>query len=89
MTGIWPSAHAANGHDAAPPSSVMKSRRRMSAPSSGLGPYITTPFRQNAAVHHSKNCALMSQMGLGGVETRWERKECTVLRAEAFAPSQV
>jgi len=25
---------------------------------------ITTPLRKNAAVHHSKNCALMSQMGL-------------------------
>jgi hypothetical protein len=24
---------------------------------------ITTPLRKNAAVHHSKNCALMSQMG--------------------------
>src|SRR5262249_14116497 len=34
--------------------------RCMSAPSSGLGPYITTLFGQNAAVHHSKNCALMS-----------------------------
>jgi hypothetical protein len=32
-------------------------------PSSGLGPHITTPLRKNAAVHHSKNCALMSQMG--------------------------
>src|SRR5262245_320284 len=32
-------------------------------PTSGLGPYITTPLRKNAAVHHSKNCALMSQMG--------------------------
>jgi hypothetical protein len=35
----------------------------MGAPSSGLGPDITTPLRKNAAVHHSKNCALMSQMG--------------------------
>jgi hypothetical protein len=32
-------------------------------PSSGLGPHITTPLRKRAAVHHSKNCALMSQMG--------------------------
>jgi hypothetical protein len=32
-------------------------------PSSGLGPHITTPLRKNAAVHHSKNCALMSQTG--------------------------
>src|SRR4029077_2208377 len=32
-------------------------------PSSGLGPHITTPLRKNAAVHDSKNCALMSQMG--------------------------
>src|SRR5262245_51350030 len=32
-------------------------------PSSGLGPHITTPLRKYAAVHHSKNCALMSQMG--------------------------
>jgi hypothetical protein len=41
----------------------MKSRRLMGAPSSGLGPHITTPMRKNAAVHHSKNCALMSHMG--------------------------
>jgi hypothetical protein len=41
----------------------MNSRRFMGAPSSGLGPDITTPLRKNAAVHHSKNCALMSQMG--------------------------
>jgi hypothetical protein len=32
-------------------------------PSSGLGPHITTPLCKNVAVHHSKNCALMSQMG--------------------------
>src|SRR5262249_61452876 len=32
-------------------------------PSSGLGPHNTTPLRKRAAVHHSKNCALMSQMG--------------------------
>jgi hypothetical protein len=31
--------------------------------SSGSGLHITTPLRKNAAVHHSKNCALMSQMG--------------------------
>jgi hypothetical protein len=41
----------------------MNSRRFMGAPSSTLGPDITTPLRKNAAVHHSKNCALMSQMG--------------------------
>jgi hypothetical protein len=35
----------------------------MGGPSSGLGPHITTPLWKNAAVHHSKNCALMSQMG--------------------------
>jgi hypothetical protein len=35
----------------------------MGAPSSNLGPHITTRLRKNAAVHHSKNCALMSQMG--------------------------
>jgi hypothetical protein len=35
----------------------------MGRPSSGLGPHITTPLRKNAALHHSKNCALMSQMG--------------------------
>jgi hypothetical protein len=29
----------------------------------GLGPHITTPLCKNVAVHHSKNCALMSQMG--------------------------
>src|SRR6516225_6631637 len=32
-------------------------------PSSGLAPDITRPLRKNAAVHHSKNCAMMSQMG--------------------------
>ena len=32
------------------------------APSSGLGPDIITPLRKNVAVHHCKNCALMSQM---------------------------
>jgi hypothetical protein len=41
----------------------MNSRRFMDAPSSGLGRDITTPLRKNAAVHHSKNCAMMSQMG--------------------------
>src|SRR5262249_41892545 len=40
----------------------MNSRRLMRGPSSGLGPDITTPLRKDAAVHHSKNCALMSQM---------------------------
>jgi hypothetical protein len=28
-----------------------------------LGPDVTTHLCKNAAVHHSKNCALMSQMG--------------------------
>jgi hypothetical protein len=32
-------------------------------PSSGLGPHISTLLFKNVAVHHSKNCALMSQMG--------------------------
>jgi hypothetical protein len=41
----------------------MNARRLMGAPSSGLAPDITTPLRKNAAVHHSKNCAMMSQMG--------------------------
>jgi hypothetical protein len=41
----------------------MNSRRFTGAPSSGLGPDITTPLRKKAAVHHSKNCAMMSQMG--------------------------
>jgi hypothetical protein len=57
-------ARAANGHAAAPPpSSVMNSRRFMGRPSSGLAPHLTTPLRDKAAVHYSKNCALMSQMG--------------------------
>src|SRR5262249_43537077 len=30
---------------------------------SSFGPHITTPVRTNAAVHHSKDSALMSQMG--------------------------
>jgi hypothetical protein len=37
-------------------------------PSSGLGPHITTPLLKNAAVHHSKNCALMSQLKSHGSE---------------------
>jgi copper oxidase (laccase) domain-containing protein len=52
------SGHAA----AAPPSSVMKSRRLMGTLVK-LRAHVTTPLRKNAAVHHSKNCALMSQMG--------------------------
>ena len=57
---------AASGHaTAVPPRSNMNARRLMGrAPSSDLRPHITTPLRKNAAVHHSKNCALMSQMGL-------------------------
>src|SRR4029077_11737314 len=31
-------------------------------PSSGLAPHVTIPLRNKAAVHHSKNCALMSHM---------------------------
>src|SRR5262245_10584336 len=31
-------------------------------PFSGLGPHTSTPLLKNVAVHHSKNCALMSQM---------------------------
>jgi hypothetical protein len=38
-------------------------------PSSDLGRHITMPLRKNAGVHHSKNCALLSQMGLGCVKT--------------------
>jgi hypothetical protein len=37
------------------------SRFRLS--SSDLGPHIITPLRKKAAVHHSKNCAMMSQVG--------------------------
>jgi hypothetical protein len=33
------------------------------------GPHITTRLQKNAAVHHSRNCAMMSQMGLGRVKT--------------------
>jgi hypothetical protein len=56
-------ARAASGQaTAAPPSSDMKARHLM-GPSLGLGPDITMPLRKNAVVHHSKNCALMSQMG--------------------------
>ena len=40
----------------------MNSRRLMRT-LVGLRPHITTPLRKNAAVHHSKNCVLMSQMG--------------------------
>jgi hypothetical protein len=35
----------------------------MGRPLLGLSAHITTPIRQNGAVHHSKNCALMSQIG--------------------------
>jgi hypothetical protein len=48
----------------APPSSVMKSRRLIWAPLLGLRAHITTALRKNAAVHHGKNCALMSQLGV-------------------------
>jgi hypothetical protein len=41
----------------------MNARRLMGAHHLSLGPHITTPLRKNAAVHHSKDCALMSQMG--------------------------
>jgi hypothetical protein len=70
MVGIFADgcARAASGHAiAAPPSSDMNARRLMVAPSSGLGPHITTPLRKGAAVHHSKNCAMMSQMGQADV----------------------
>ena len=67
-------------------------------PSSGSGPHITTPLRKNAAVHHSKNCALMSQMGLGCAKTpapaahvETSRRNCApwsriVLRARCSIP---
>jgi hypothetical protein len=42
----------------------------MAAPSSGLGQDITTPLRKNAAVHHSKNCAMMSQRVKSGEDDR-------------------
>src|SRR5262245_24408984 len=38
--------------------------------SSGLGSHFTTPLRKNAAVHHSKNCALMSQMSFASIRPR-------------------
>src|SRR5215468_4009066 len=63
-------ARAASGHAVAPPSSDMKVRRLIGRPSSRLGPHITTPLRKNAAVHHNKNCALMSQMGPDSVLRR-------------------
>jgi hypothetical protein len=63
VVGIVCCARAASGQaTAAPPTNVMKSRRRMCA-LLRLRAHITTPLRKNAAVHHSKNCALMSQMG--------------------------
>jgi hypothetical protein len=43
----------------------MNWRRLMAPPSSNLGPHIITRLRKDASVHHSKNCALMSQMGSG------------------------
>src|SRR5262245_65734933 len=56
-------ALAASGHAAAaPPSSVMNERRLMGT-LVRLRAAHYTPLRKNAAVHHSKNCALMSQMG--------------------------
>jgi len=51
------------GHVAAPPSSDINARRLMGAPTQALGPHVTTPLRKKAAVYHSKNCAMMSQMG--------------------------
>jgi len=65
----------------------MNSRRFMGASSSGLGPDITTPLRKNAAVHHSKNCALMSQMGLGRVKTfSCKRSELEEVATRAIFP---
>jgi hypothetical protein len=47
----------------------MKSRLLMGRPLLRHKAHITTPWRENAAVHHSKYCALMSQMGLGRFKT--------------------
>jgi hypothetical protein len=37
-------------------------RDELASPHGRLGPHISTPLCKNVAVHHSKNCALMSQM---------------------------
>jgi hypothetical protein len=50
-------------------------------PSSGLGPHISTPLCKTAAVHHSKNCALMSQTG----HPRSRPSKFTAMRVR-FAP---
>jgi len=47
----------------------------LASPSSGLGPHISTPLRNNAAVHHNKNRAMMSQIG--------QNQQCS-RRAEHF-----
>src|SRR5262249_41704723 len=36
----------------------MNARRLMEAPPQAWRPHVTTPLHPNAAVHHSKNCAL-------------------------------
>jgi hypothetical protein len=41
----------------------MNSRRFMGDALLRHRAHITTPLRKDAAVHHSKNCALMSQLG--------------------------
>ena len=56
-------ARAASGHTVAPPMSVMNSRRLMGVPSQASGRTLPHLLRTNAAVHRSKDSALMSQMG--------------------------
>ena len=62
-------ARAASGHAAAPPSSVMNSRRLMLT-SLRRGSDLTTPSSENRTVRHSKSSGQMSQLGPDCVETR-------------------
>jgi hypothetical protein len=65
MVGSFPAccARAANGQAAAPPSSVMNSRRLMSARPQAEGRTLPHRLRESAAVQHSKIDRRMSESG--------------------------
>src|SRR5262249_50249948 len=53
------------------------------------GPHISTPLRKNVAVHHSKNCALMSQMGLGCAKTPALAPHVEISLSNCISESQI
>ena len=56
-------ARATNGHAAAPPSSVMNSRRLMGLRPSGQGPHPSTSLGESSVAHRSKMGCLLTAMG--------------------------